>query len=96
MSCRWIKFKQSDSTLSRTVGDEVLVTRPYSESIDGLPASSADIWNRLASPVTLPQLVEDLSLAYAVDASEIEHDVKSLLDELLHKHLIEEFVTTDD
>jgi len=95
MSSRWIKFRQSDSTLSRTVGDEILVTRPYSDAIDGLPASAADIWNRLASPVTLPQLVQDLSQAYSVDEAEIEPDVKALLVELLHKHLIEEFVTTD-
>jgi hypothetical protein len=96
MSCQWIRFRRSASTLSRNVGDEVLVTRPYSDGIASLPDSAGVIWRRLASPVTLPQLVQDLSQVYAVEAIEIEDDVKTLLDGLLHRHLIEELVTADE
>ena len=97
MSCHWIKFRQSTSTLSRAVGDEVLVARPYSgEGVDGLPATAGVVWSRLASPVTLPQLVDDLSRVYEVEPGEIADDVKALLDELLHRHLIEELVTADE
>ena len=92
MSCDWIRFRQAPSTLSRDMGDEILVTRPWSDRIEGLPAPASLVWRKLASPVTLPELLEDVSRAYGLEASAIADDVKSLLDELMHKHLVEELV----
>lgn len=96
MSCDWIKFRQAPSTLSRDIGDEILVTRAWSDRIEGLPAPASVVWRKLASPVTLPELLEDVSRAYEVDASVIADDVKTLLDELMHKHLVEELVASHD
>jgi hypothetical protein len=94
VSCDWIKFRQAPSTLTRDIGDEILVTRAWSDGIQGLPAPASVVWRKLASPVTLPELLEDVSRAYEVEASMIADDVKSLLDDLMHKHLVEELLTS--
>lgn len=96
MSCDWIRFKQAESSLSRNVGTEVIVTRPFSDRVDGLAGSAGAVWGRLATPVTLPELIEDISVMYQIRAEEIVDDVKALLDDLIHLNLVEEVVTAND
>jgi hypothetical protein len=93
MSCDWIRFHQAPATLSRDIGDEILVTRAWSDRVEGLPGTASIVWRRLASPVTLPELLDDVSRAYEVETSVIADDVKTLLDDLMKKHLVEELVS---
>jgi hypothetical protein len=96
MSCDWIRFKQAESSLMRNVGTEVIVTRPFSNRVEGLSGSAGAIWSRLATPVTLPELVSDVSTMYHVATEEIEDDVKALLENLIHLHLVEEVALASD
>lgn len=96
MSCSWIKFMQAEASLSRHVAEQTIVTRPFSNHIDRLDGSASAVWQRLAIPVTLPELVDEISATYQVEANEIASDIKALLDDLLSKHLIEEVVTSNE
>lgn len=96
MSCDWIRFQQTESSLSRNLGTEVIVTRPFSNRVDGLAGSAGAVWGRLATPVTLPELIQDISAMYQVGPEEIVDDIKGLLDQLIHLNLVEEVILAND
>jgi len=96
MSSDWIRFQQTESSLSRNLGAEVIVTRPFSNRVDGLAGSAGAVWGRLATPVSLPELVHDISAMYQVGPEEIADDIKGLLDQLIHLNLVEEVILAND
>jgi hypothetical protein len=78
------------------VGTDVIVGAPREESLQSLSGTASAVWDLLECPRSYPNLVGTLSHAYSVQADVIASDIKSLLDDLLHLHLIEGVVETDD
>jgi len=54
----------------------------------GLNTVASDIWRRLAQPVTVARLVQDLAESYEGDPAVIETDVQSVLAGLAEKGLL--------
>lgn len=55
----------------------------------GLDEIGTDIWRRLEEPVTVGELVADLSQSYAADSDIIERDVSALLVRMAEHGLID-------
>lgn len=55
----------------------------------GLGSTGTDIWKRLSQPVRVEELSHQLAAEYDADASVIERDLLSLLEELAAEGLIE-------
>ena len=47
-----------------------------------LPGTGASVWDLLAEPATVAELVAILADAYGADSTVVEHDVRALLAEL--------------
>src|SRR5271166_4443078 len=76
--CRWVR---GAGTLWRKAGDTVVLLPETGEGQAPLvvSGSAALLWELLAHPVTLSELVAQLSAVYEVKAPEIESDLEPVL-----------------
>ncbi|HVI09756.1 MAG TPA: PqqD family protein [Candidatus Binatia bacterium] len=87
-------FIQTRSVVSRVVGGETLVVPVRGKvgdlaSIYSFNGTGTLIWQLLASPKPLSDLVEALEHEYAVETSKAHHDVTQFLNDMLSAGLIE-------
>jgi len=70
--------RRSDVLWRRSLDAVVLLPAGADEPVT-LPGTGAAVWDLLAEPVTLPDLVGTLTQVYGGDAATIERDVTGLL-----------------
>jgi coenzyme PQQ synthesis protein D (PqqD) len=84
-----VAYRRSPEVLSRRVGEEVIVA-----SAEGDPfllvGTGLIIWNLLSTPLTVPQLVGELSAAYGAPPAAVGSDVQPFLAELVSRGLVDE------
>lgn len=78
----------NDDVLSTDVNGDVVMMDVDSGSYFGLDAISSDIWHRLAQPVTVEALCDDLLRDYDAPLDVIRRDVLALLNTLYDKKLV--------
>ncbi len=69
-------------------GETVLMSLQRSRCY-GLGEIGSEMWNRLASPVLVSELVDELSQRYEAPPGMIAHDVLQLLTQLVDEKLIQ-------
>ena len=92
MSHRYIRFRHAPDVLSRNLGDETLVTTPGEDEVQSLRGSALAVWTLLGEGTTYPDLLAELSFVFDVSIGALEDDVKSLLDDLVSRNLVEGLV----
>jgi hypothetical protein len=85
-----IRFQRSAGTLSRRVGASVLVTRIDASDVQELSGGASAVWADLATPRTVPALVERLAVAHGTEPGDIAEDVGSCIDMLVNLGVVEE------
>ncbi len=78
----------NDDVLSTDVDGDVVMMDVDSGNYFGLDAISSDIWHRLARPVTVEALCDDLLRDYDAPLDVIRRDVLALLNTLHDKKLV--------
>ena len=81
--------RASPQVVSAEHPGEVVILDPRSSAYFGLDDVGAAIWDRLARPVTVGWLVEEILAAYDAERDRLEEDVLTLLDELARRGLID-------
>jgi hypothetical protein len=84
------RFVQAPTTLSRRVGDEVLLTRVGWDGVDQLSPTAAAVWTLLDSPSNVPDLADRVSQRYSLDPRVLEQDIGTLLQELVTRGWVSE------
>jgi hypothetical protein len=71
------------------VGAEHFLANPQGKAIHHLNPIGAAVWQLMVEPSTLDELVEPLHAAFPqIPRTQIEHDVRRLLDVLIAKRLV--------
>ena len=74
--------RREDVLWRRSLDAVILLPADVDEPVT-LPGTGASVWDLLAEPATVAELVATLSEAYDdADPSVVEHDVRALLEEL--------------
>ncbi len=76
--------------LFRAVGDEMVLAPPGREDFECLSATGAEIWELLAVPRDLSELVSILASAYEDSREAIGSDIEAFLRPLFEQGLLEE------
>jgi len=78
-----VVWRRRDDVLWRRSLDAVILMPVGADEPVTLPGTGASVWDLLAEPATLAELVATLADAYdRADPSVVEHDVRVLLAEL--------------
>ena len=79
--------RKPDIVSAEVNGELVAMSIPLGEYY-GLNPIASDIWQRLAEPVTVARLIQDLTESYEGDPAVIESDVQVLLESFAAKGLL--------
>ncbi len=79
----------SPNQVSTDLGSETVILGVEAGRYFGLDEVGARVWELLQEPISVAAVCETLLSEYEVSASELEHDVLSLLNELSDKGLID-------
>ena len=79
---------RSDTLVSAEVGEELVMLHLEKNAYYDTDATGADIWRRLASPVRVGDLRDDLLKSYEVDPQTCADDVLTFLSEAYREGLI--------
>lgn len=82
------QVQRKPDVLAADVNGEVVMMNAASGEYYGLNPVASDIWQRLARPVVVADLVRDLTNSYEGDPSVIEAEVLALLEGLVAKDLL--------
>lgn len=82
-------IRRRPPVLSTEVEDLVVMMDMENGLYFGLDEIGTDIWRQLATPITVRELVADLSQRYAADRDIIERDVEKLLLSMAEHGLID-------
>ena len=74
------RWHRNPAALWRRSLDGVVVLAPGADEPIVLRGGGPAVWERLAEPITLGELVEDIAGTHGADEDEVERDVRSLLD----------------
>lgn len=80
---------RSPDQVSATVDGEEVVLHLESGVYFGLDGVAARVWDLLASPRTLPELVERVAEEYAVERETCERDLRRFVGDLEREGLVE-------
>jgi Coenzyme PQQ synthesis protein D (PqqD) len=78
----------SDDQLAATVDQEVVILSVERGSYYGLDDIGSDIWQQMATPVSVGALCDALVGKYEADRATIERDVLALLETLVAEGLV--------
>ena len=82
-------YLRNPAVTEKRVGAEHFLANPQGMAIHHLNSVGAAVWQLMAAPSTLDQLVDPLDAAFpAVARAQIEQDVRALLDVLIAKRLV--------
>ena len=85
MTERWAR---NDAVLWRRSGAAIVLKLPQDRDIVALEHSGHALWEALAEPATLQQLVLRLGAGYNVAPEVIEHDLRAVLEDLERRDLV--------
>ena len=77
-----VVYSRRDDVLWRRSLDSVVLLPVGADEPVSLPGTGAAVWDLLAEPATLPELVDALADVYGGDPSTIARDVAELLERL--------------
>ena len=83
-----VLIRDSSQVFSDVDGEIIMLNVENSEYYN-LPGSAGLIWNYLAKPITLKELVEHLTAEYEVSFEDCLSDVQSFLQKLIIKDLVQ-------
>ncbi len=83
------RIRWSDRQLAADVGGQVVLLSMARGNYCGLDDIASDIWRRIARPVTVASLCQELRLTYDAAPETIERDVLALLEQMREQGLIE-------
>ena len=82
-------WRRRDDVVWRRSLDAAIVLSAGAEDPVTLPGTGAAVWDLLAEPATLAELVGTLVEVYGGDSATIERDVAGLLEHLRALHVVE-------
>ena len=82
-------MKRSDSAMSRSVGDELVILDVHSARYFGLNDVGAFIWEQLEHDRSRDDLVDAVVAEYSIDPRQASTDVDELSNQLVDRGLIE-------
>ena len=83
------RIARKQDIVSSDVGEELVLMNVERGEYYGFNKVAAQIWRRLAEPVTVVNLVEALAAEYSGDPAAISADVQALLEKMADKGLLE-------
>ena len=78
----------SNDQIAAPVDDEIVILSVERGSYYGLDDVGSEIWRRLAKPVRVGALCDELAAKYDADRATIEQDVLVLLEKLISERLV--------
>lgn len=78
----------SDEQLAATVDQEIVILSVERGSYYGLDDIGSEIWQQMATPVSVGALCDALEAKYEADRATIERDVLALLESLVAEGLV--------
>jgi hypothetical protein len=84
-----VRYRRSARTLSRRVGDEVLIARPGGGDVLSLSGTGSAIWNLLGHPSTTSELADEMAQMYESASEEIANDIDKFVHALIAKNLVQ-------
>jgi len=78
----------SDDQLAATVDQEIVILSVERGSYYGLDDIGSEIWQQMATPVSIGALCDALAAKYDADRATIERDVLTLLETLVAEGLV--------
>lgn len=85
-----VRYRRSPDALSRRVGDRVLLTRAGADAFEVLDGPGATIWETLATPTTVAEIVAALASSFEAPSDVIERDVEALVGALAERGMVVE------
>lgn len=82
-------YARSAATLWRSVGSETLLTASGRQEVDSLSETATAVWDLLATPRTLDEVVRRLSERYGTPGDTVGRDVRALLEQLMARGWVE-------
>lgn len=89
MPARDVLIRRSAAPLTAEVDGELVMLDPQSNAYFGLDAIGHRIWRLLEHPTTIEAMVSALVAEYDIDSLTCDHDVSSLVDEMIEAGLVE-------
>jgi hypothetical protein len=83
-------YRRATGTLSRQVGDAVLLVAVGRDDMQELSSTGTDVWESLIEPGSARQIAQRIAPRYAVDADEILSDVEAVVRQLLESGHVED------
>ncbi|PEQ10230.1 hypothetical protein B2G71_23440 [Novosphingobium sp. PC22D] len=82
-------YRKTGDWLAAKAGDDVLMMSAENDLYIGLSGTSARIWELLDTPCDLDTLCEHLVAAYEVDPETCRREVRTFLNDLVERNVIE-------
>lgn len=86
LPCRWVR--RADLIIAKMDGDTLMLDA-HAGAYYGLDAVGGKIWEYLAVPVTIADLVERLTAEYEVETERCTRDVAALIEQLSARNIVE-------
>lgn len=83
-----VQYVRSEEVLWRRNPCEVVLLALGGDDVVRLPGTAAALWDLLAEPMALDELVTRLGQAYSVGPEQIGTEVRPVLDELVRRHAV--------
>jgi hypothetical protein len=89
------RFERCQAVFFRTIGQEVILAVPDESGFTHLSGTAFAVWHLLEVPRSLSELVGVLAESYGERRETVNADVRSLLDELVRRGLVEKVAQGD-
>ncbi|HJU76528.1 MAG TPA: PqqD family peptide modification chaperone [Sphingomicrobium sp.] len=81
-------YRRSESALFSNVGDDIVALHVENGRCYGMEKATAAIWDLLAEPIAIDQLVERLTTTYDVEPTECRTDLERIIGQLEQEGLV--------
>jgi PqqD family protein of HPr-rel-A system len=85
MAERWIR---DNDVIATDLDDEIVLLNPATRAVFTLNPTGREIWNCIAGPATVAEIVTALTARFAVDEEKATRDVRAVLDDLAASGLV--------
>jgi hypothetical protein len=89
MTVEGVTYRRNSDVLFRNVHGVVLLLDPCDGEVVALGGAGPDLWDLLATPITVGDAVHRLATAYQVPAETITSDVRAVFERLAHHHVLQ-------
>ena len=81
-------YRRSESALFSNVGEDIVALDVENGHCYGMEKATAAIWDLLAEPIAIDQMVERLTATYDVEAAECRADLERIVGQLEREGLV--------